>query len=81
MRQTIDNPTARTWAWWLLAEQLCGRITAPAIDVAAADRAVEALIRDSWLWSRGQSLASIVQAAWLDSSCRAFVRWLTSPWR
>jgi hypothetical protein len=84
MRPTIDNVDRvirGTWGWWLLAERFCSRITTPAIDVAAADRAVEALLRDSWLWSRGQSLASKVQAAWLDSICLAFVRWLTRPWR
>jgi hypothetical protein len=71
----------RTWAWWQLAEQFCRRITTPKIDVTAADREVDALIRDSWLWSCGQSFASKVQAAWLDSTCRVFAGWLTSHWR
>jgi len=81
MVPTIADRMTRTWAWWLLAERFCGGIATPAIDVAAADRAVEALIRDSWLWSCGQSFGSNVHAAWLDSTCRVFVRWLTSHWR
>jgi len=68
----------RVWAWWLLAEQVCGTLTAPRIDVAASDREVEALIGESWLFSCAESFASKIRAAWLDSTCRACVRSLAS---
>jgi hypothetical protein len=68
----------RAGAWWALAEHACGRIAAPKIDVATADRHAEALFRDSWLWSSVKSLDSKVHAAWLDSRCRRYVRRLTS---
>jgi len=47
-------------------------------DVAAADAEVEALLRDSWLWSCGESVASKLQAAWVDSRCRVLLRSLTT---
>ena len=67
----------RIWAWWLLAEQICGTLTVPPIDVAAVDRDVAGLVRESWLSSRAESFASKIRAAWLDSACRASVRVLT----
>jgi hypothetical protein len=68
----------RAWAWWLLAEEVCGKITAPKVDVAAADAEVEALIRGSWLWSCGESVAAKLQAAWRDSRCRILLRSVTT---
>jgi hypothetical protein len=60
----------RAWRWWILAETTCARLAAPPADVAGVDRAVEALVRGSRLWTRGASLAGRVHAAWLDSWCR-----------
>ena len=37
-------------------------------------REVEALLRDSWLGSRAESLVSRFRAAWLDSRCRSLLR-------
>ena len=71
----------RATAWWFLAEEVCGRITTPKIDVTAVDREIQVLIRESWLWSRAESFASKVEAAWHDSRCRVCLRWLTSTWR
>jgi hypothetical protein len=71
----------RATAWWFLAEEVCRRITTPKIDVTAVDREVEALIRESWLWSRAQSFALKVEAAWHDSRCRVGLRSLTGFWR
>jgi hypothetical protein len=71
----------RLWAWWRLAEQVCGALTAPKVDVAAADRDVEAIVAASWLASRTASFASRFRAAWLDSTCRACFRSLTSRGR
>jgi hypothetical protein len=68
----------RASAWWLLAEEVCGKIATPKVDVAAADAEVEALLRDSWLWSCGESVASKLQAAWVDSRCRVLLRSLTT---
>ena len=68
----------RGWAWWLLAEEVCGKITTPKVHVAAADAEVEALIRDSWVWSCGESVASKLQAAWVDSTCRVLLRSVTT---
>jgi hypothetical protein len=81
MDPAIDDPMTRRWAWWRLAERFCGGLTTPQVDVAAADRHVEALIRDSWLWSCAQSFASKLQAAWLDSHSRVLVRWTASRWQ
>ena len=67
----------RVWAWWFLAEQVCGTLTAPKIDAVAADREVEALIRESWLSSCAESFTAKIRAAWLDSTCRVSVRSLT----
>jgi hypothetical protein len=71
----------RATAWWFLAEEVCGRITTPKIDVTAVDREVEALIRESWLWSRARLLAWKVEAAWHDSRCHVCLRLLTGRWR
>jgi hypothetical protein len=81
MDPAIDNAMTRTWAWWRLAERFCGSIATPKVDVATADRHVDALIRDSWLWSSVQSFASKLQTAWLDSHSRTLVRWIASRWR
>jgi hypothetical protein len=81
MRPTLDSLMARTWGWWRLAVECCGRLTTPKTDIAAAHREVDALIRGSWLWSCGQSLATKLQAAWLDSTARVVVRWTASQWR
>jgi hypothetical protein len=61
---------SRIRTWLRLAEDLCARVAAPATDVANADREVEALLRASWLWSRGEIVVSKIQTAWLDSRCR-----------
>ena len=71
----------RATAWWFLAEELCERITAPKVDVTAVDREINALIRESWLWSRGVSVASKVEAAWRESWCRSCLRSLTGNQR
>jgi hypothetical protein len=64
--------------WLRLAEDLCGRVAAPATDVANADREVEALLRASWSWSRGQTLVRKVKAAWIESRCRRIARLVRS---
>jgi hypothetical protein len=59
--------------WGAIAEDACARLSQPPVDVATADRDVEALIRRSWLWSRVDGFASIAHAAWLDSACRRLI--------
>jgi hypothetical protein len=71
----------RATAGWFLAEEVCGRITTPKIDVTVVDREIQALIRESWLGSRAELFASKVEAAWHDSRCRLCLRSLTGPWR
>jgi len=61
-------------SWWYLAERTCASLTAPKRDIAAADRNVEALLRDSWLWRCGVSFNARIGAAWLDSRCRRLLR-------
>jgi len=61
-------------SWWYLAERTCASLTAPKRDIAAADRSVEALLRDSWLWRCGVSFNARIGAAWLDSRCRRLLR-------
>jgi hypothetical protein len=61
-------------AWWLLAEGVCARVAAPKTDIETADREIEAILRDSWVWSRAESFASKVHAAWLGSRCRRLAR-------
>ena len=68
----------RATAWWFLAEEVCGRITAPKVDVAVVDREIQVLIRESWLCSHAESFASKVEAAWQESWCRRCLRSLTS---
>jgi hypothetical protein len=68
----------RTFAWWRLAEHVCASLASPKTDVAVADAAIEALLRSSWSWSRGEALASRVHAAWLDSMSRRLIRWAAS---
>jgi hypothetical protein len=75
MRHGPDDVMKGPAAWFAVAEQLCARIAAPRVDVRAVDSEVEALVRDSWLWSRGAAFASSVRAAWLASRCRRFLRW------
>ena len=60
--------------WWEAAERACGLIVEPRIDVAASDRDIEKLLRDSWIGSTGESLAAKLHAAWLDSVCRSLLR-------
>jgi hypothetical protein len=64
-----------TTAWWFLAESVCERLSTPKTDVADADRQIEALVRGSWLWSRGDALVSRLRAASLDSWSRRLVGW------
>jgi hypothetical protein len=66
--------TRRFRTWWSLAEELCGRIAAPKVDIANADREIEAILRVSWLWSRAESFVGKVHAAWLASRCRRLAR-------
>jgi len=40
------------------------------VDVAAADAAMDAIWRRSWIGGRVQWLACRLQIAWLDSRCR-----------
>jgi hypothetical protein len=65
----------RALAWWFLAEHVCARLASPKIDVAGADREIEALLRASWLWSRGDAAVTLLHAAWLDSRSRRLIRW------
>jgi hypothetical protein len=64
----------RILSWWLLAEEFCARVTAPKTDIETVDREIEAILRASWLWSRGESFVHKVHAAWLDSRCRRLIR-------
>jgi len=68
----------RTTAWWFLAEHVCARLTSPKTDVSQSDLEIEALLRASWLWSRGEGVAATLHAAWLDSWSRRVVRWAAS---
>jgi hypothetical protein len=65
--------TERLRTWWLLGEELCRRLVAPKSDIANSDREIEAILRDSWLWSCGESFVGKVHAAWLESRCRRLV--------
>jgi hypothetical protein len=66
-------------AWWDLIERACGSVFEPRIDVSASDREIEALLRASWIGSIGESLASTLHAAWLDSRCRSLLRAALNP--
>jgi hypothetical protein len=66
------------FAWWLLAERVCSRLTSPKTDVAGADREIEALLHASWLWSRVEAVVAILHTAWLESRSRRLIRWAAS---
>jgi hypothetical protein len=59
--------------WWALAERACASLFEPRIEVRASDRDVETLLQGSWIWSIGESFASKLHAAWLDSTCRSLL--------
>jgi len=67
----------RLAAFWSAAERACGSLFEPPIDVSASDRAIEALLRASWIASMAESLAAKLHAAWLDSRCRSLLRAVT----
>ena len=62
----------RAFGWWLVAEDICIRLTMPPTDVAASDRQFERLLRESWLWSSAENLAGKIRGAWLDSRFRSW---------
>jgi len=68
------SPAGLMSRWWRAAERVCAALAAPQTDIAASDRDVEALLRESWLWRRGESFSARIGAAWRDSTCRRVVR-------
>ncbi len=68
----IEEVFKRAFGWWLLAEDICIRLTMPPMDVAASDRQFERLLRESWLWSSVENLAGKIRGGWLDSMLRSW---------
>ena len=60
----------RVRTWWTIAETAAAALSTPRVDVGRADADVERLVRGSWLWRAGASLAAKLSAAWIDSRCR-----------
>jgi len=60
----------RIRSWWLIAENFCGRLSTPQIDIARADREIEALLHGSRIWCLGAAWSAAIHRAWLDSWTR-----------
>src|ERR1700716_617243 len=66
--------------WWITAERVCARLTTPKVDVAAADRDLEVVLRASGLSSCGRLVWSNVQTAWFNSAFRFWARAIAGSW-
>jgi hypothetical protein len=73
-RQDRASLTGFISRWWYVAERVSAALAAPRTDVAMADRTVEALLRESWLWRCAESFSARIGAAWCESRCRRVVR-------
>ncbi len=57
----------RLFGWWFLAEDAVRLVSAPPIDVARSDLAVQEVFRDSWLFTSGRTLRAKASRARADS--------------
>ncbi len=64
--------------WWAAAEAVCARLAQPPIDVDVADADAAQLWRESWIGSRVSIFVGRIQADWMASRCRDWVRSVTS---
>jgi len=64
----------RLQRWWTMAEAGCARLSRPPIDVVARDADVAELWHESWIGSTVSTLTGRVQAEWMASRCRRWLR-------
>jgi hypothetical protein len=65
---------------WQNAVTMAGALTVPKPDVAASDRAVELVVRDSWLFRAVDAVGGSVRNAWPDARIRAWRLRLAAEW-
>jgi hypothetical protein len=65
---------------WQYAVAMASSLTAPKPDVAASDRAVETVVRDSRLFRAVDAAGASVRSAWPHARTRAWWLWLASDW-
>jgi hypothetical protein len=64
----------RVRTWWTIAETIAAGLSRPPVDIARADAAAEAVVRDSALWRVGVSCVATLSASWHYSRTRRILR-------
>jgi hypothetical protein len=65
---------------WQSAVTLAGALTVPKSDIAASDRAVELVLRDSWLFHVVDAVGASVRNAWPHAQTRSWWLQFAADW-
>jgi hypothetical protein len=71
----------RLFGWWRFAEAITERFASPPADIARADEAACAAVRDSRLFHAVRRFARPLEISWRHSRSRCVADWVACRWR